>query len=44
MASKVEEQMDEEGVKLMKNTIIKSVNKLGEKNYEVELEVNKKSI
>ena len=44
MANKVEEQLSEEGINLMKNTVIRSVNKLGDKEFEVELEVNKNNI
>lgn len=39
MAKKVVEQLDEEGIEMMDNTIIKSVKKLGENKFEVELEI-----
>ena len=38
MANKVVDQLEEEGIHTMPNTIIKSVNKLDDKLYEVELE------
>eukprot|EP00347_Sterkiella_histriomuscorum_P023727 403333591 len=44
MANKVEEQLAEEGINFMKNTVIKSVKKLEDKLYEVELETNKNNL
>jgi hypothetical protein len=41
LAIKVEDQLEEEGIHLMKNTVIKNVKKLEEKLFEVELQVNK---
>ena len=42
MARKVNEQMEEEGVKLMTQTNIKSVRKVKDREFEVELVTNKK--
>ena len=42
MASKVESQLEEEGLQLMHHTKIKSVKKLEDKLFEVELESKKK--
>jgi thioredoxin reductase (NADPH) len=38
MAHKIIDQLEEEGVQTMTGTVIKSVNKLGERDFEVELE------
>ena len=38
MANKVIDQLEEEGVHTMTGTLIKSVNKLGDRDFEVELE------
>ena len=37
MAHKIIDQLEEEGVQTMTGTVIKSVNKLGERDFEVEL-------
>jgi pyruvate/2-oxoglutarate dehydrogenase complex dihydrolipoamide dehydrogenase (E3) component len=41
MANKVVDEMEEEGVHLMMNTTIKTVEKLGDKLFEVELETKR---
>ena len=38
MAHKITEQLEEEGINMMSNAVIKAVKQLGEKRYEVEIE------
>ena len=38
MAHKVTEQLEEEGINMMSNAVIKAVRQLGEKSYEVDIE------